>query len=204
MLLAKLDVLLVKQVEPSLEPALRATAMSEIIDSILQTPFPVPHDMIITRAFGKAKLWMSPEDSTAYGDDLEDGLSIDVFPSTTYWIDVSGRVPSSMMCSESIPFHRVVVYPKVSYVRPLHVEEGEEGEEEDLPPSTEVYILPLDCQLHPQGTFFLPFGFPGISEEGVYSITAKLACRDVRGTEWDVPFEDVKSTGVKVRVSRSR
>jgi hypothetical protein len=208
MLLRKLDDLVLNKLEPSLEPAIRSATLIEILDAIFRAPPPIPFDLTLTVNCPPPHIEVSPRRDELADGDLEDGDTLVVFPGMPIRVDVSGSLPSDTVRLAKIPFHRVIVWSEVTFKRPLHIDDaGGEGDQKEIeyaePATTFTPIQSShDGLLLSGGRFFFCIELPGIIGEGVYSLSMKLGCRDVRGSEWELARDGL--VGVDVRVSRSR
>jgi hypothetical protein len=230
-MIQRLDTLVLKDMDGSVDPMIRAAAALELIGGILKTPVPFPRDFMLTGPILLSSMKLSGDpDSVDTLDDPDDvplfeGRNLDneieTSPGVAFHVFASGAVPSSIVRKAKLPFSVVLVWYSVSFLEHLqeddHPHEEKQNEEVVSSATTkattaetnnkqwvkDIKVAPTAASLSPTGRFFMSVECQPLLEEGHYMIEARLGCRDIRGGEWELPISQGTRT-VSVRVLRAR
>lgn len=209
----RLDELVVKPMDATVEPIVRAAAMLEIIDGILMAPIPFPKDFFAPKPRMTASLTIAtdPEERLDLGVMTFD--AIDAYPSIDMVFTCNGSVPVKLLQSRR-PSWTLLLWYKLVYEGPIDEDEADDktNDDEAAVPSREIItsrmpdlssFSPVSAPLHKNGTFLFSVECPPILDEGLFTLHVRLGCMDVEGNQWELPLP-AEARSVPVRVARSR
>ena len=212
-LIRKLEVDCIHALESPVDSAVRATLMSEVVESILKTPYPLPRSFFVTQGryqhvFNVCFDLDSTESEEHASKHQKERCSYltEVSTATGFAVCASGNLDVSR---GNTPFSLVVLRCKVKYERAL-VEEGSmptgENVESEKPSqiNDKTYLVLSGVQekvshVSPEGNFFAKIECPPLLEEGLYLVEVRLGCQDVSGTNW---LFQVEPRHLRIRVKK--
>jgi integrator complex subunit 7 len=228
-LMKRLDTLVLKDMDSSVDPTVRAAAMLELIDGIIKAPSPFPRDFTLTKPVPLATLRVAGNPDSVYStyeacdiSETEFQDAVEASPGVSFTFFACGKLPESVLARAKLPFCMVLLWYTVSYQSVTHDEDNhqeekqdEEKDEETAPssdaksePDTKswlksINVAPTVARLSPTGKYFMKVECQPLLDEGNYTIETRLGCRDIRCGEWELPaIQGVRT--ISVRVSRSR
>ena len=185
---------------------MRANSFIEVMDALLQSPWPTPRGFFTIKSLPVANLQLigNPVDvahtsiSTTTKDDDEAAI-ITVSPGLPFTIFAIGNIPEYFTLSCDVHFSQVIAWYTISFDGPLdrddEVEEDrqDENEREAIKEEkesgfiTESSETPMVSSLLPSGKYALPIDLSPINQEGYYLLEVKLGCRDIQYGQWEIP-----------------
>jgi integrator complex subunit 7 len=224
LLMQRLDKLVLKDMDSSVDPIIRAAAMLELIDGILKAPIPFPRDFTLTGPVPVAVLRLAGDpDSVDSVDEVNDVVAEGVFedeleasPGVPFTFFASGMIPEPILKRARLPFCMVLLWHTVSYRGSIHDDDNPTEEKQDDENISSMSdgksdsdkdwlkaMAPTTTLLSPSGKYFTSVECQPLLDEGYYTIETRLGCRDIRCGEWEIPVKQ----GIRlmsVHVSRSR
>jgi integrator complex subunit 7 len=227
----RLDTLVLKEMDSSIDPTIRAAAMLEVIDGILKAPSPFPRDFTLTKPVPLATLRVAGNrdsvDSTFEPGDAPESEfkdAVEASPGVSFTFFASGKLPESVLARAKLPFCMVLLWYTVSHQSVTHDEDNHQEEKQDeekdegnAPSSADVKsepdtkswlksinVAPTVARLSPTGKYFMKVECQPLLDEGNYIIETRLGCRDIRCGEWELPaIQGVRTISVRVYRPRS-
>jgi hypothetical protein len=205
-LMRRLDKLVVKPMDGSLDPLVRAAALLEVIDGVLLVPVPFPRDFFTPRPALSASLLLSSDPAQTFSS--ADGTTVETAPSLCFTVCASGQIPGALLSQSKVPVWDVLLWYRIVYNSPL----GDDGRDENVTGETLTQLnrapdisdmLPISASLSLDGKFFVDIECPPVPDEGLYTFEVSVGCRDAAGAEWEIPLS-AKPPCITVRSSRSR
>jgi hypothetical protein len=193
-----LESIALKDMDHVTEAKIRATAMLEVMDGILRSPFPIPRAMTVTKPIPRAHLrvmW----DHNQHGQ--ADRL---VRTDRAFTLVASGNIPVSLLQRAEIPFNIVLLWYTLAPRGAVSQKESKQsGDAIGQNRSSYQRFLnppPVATSLPSSGAFLMRIPSHAALEEGTYDIEFRLGCRDLRGGEWEIPlFVQPQSFSVKIK-----
>ena len=214
-LLGKLEQVVEEKIDRSVEPNVRGTFYSEVIDGVLLTPFPYARGFLTVKTIPRAhfRIFFDAEDDESLTPSLDDlkeaGVPSNteygtVYPGMPYSIVASGQVPAKLQAMAKVEFSQMLLWYSVSCVAAAADDDEQESETATRHAADVKFgeAAPTSFSLPPSGKFVVPLELQAIRDEGLYRVDIKLGCRDVRCGEWELTTQ--RSGVVVVRVTRSR
>ena len=206
-LLCRLDELVIQPLRmDTVDPIVRAAAILELIDGVLQVPAPIPRDFFVPQPTASCDFRIS-----ASPDSFDETLvTIESAPMLPCIFYASGHIPRSFLKKSIVPAWTILLWFRLDYSGPLVDDEDNKDDDAGVLEEPTASALkmpdlsrysPASTTLFPDGHFFFAVKGPPLTEEGLYRLEARLGCRDARGTEWDVP---ASTRHCIIRISRSR
>ena len=206
-LMRKLDTLLLEPMSTSVEPLVRAAAVIELIDGVIQAPFPFPRDFLLSSPEECATLVLSPDELQGT---LHEDATLFAFPSVCFSFVASGRLPPSFDQRCRFPVRSVLLWFRLAFQHAPALTGDDDNPEEQEDTEAEPVQLPdwsacspaQSAALLPKDRFYFQITCPPLTTEGMYTLEVKLGCLDVMGNKWEVPLDD-KDRTFSLKVSRA-
>jgi len=170
-LLKQLDSLALEKLNQFVDSKIRAMTLLEIIEGILRTPVPTPRSLIYpkTLPYASIRLLFDPDTSDSDGNRLEICLGSPIV------FIASGIIPSSLLSQSQIPFNTLILQytlsSKLGSVKSRHIGNGQ-----------------ISVTMSSSGSYFARVKSQVLVNEGWYDLKFRLGCRDIRGSEWELPL----------------
>jgi hypothetical protein len=198
------------------EPAVRATILSELIEGVHRSPMPMPRGFTSSRTIPPASLRISLDPSQQHTRVAQDDLSMvdlppivdstTIYPGMNLTVFASGCVPKSIAKHASSDFSQLLLWthirlvsaePKNSYV------DNEESDSPQVSTADQIQSLaPSEIPLPTAKNFVVPMELPPIKSVGIYRVDYILGCRDTQCGEWELPLDSLSRNTIMIRVSR--
>jgi hypothetical protein len=220
-LVRQLDDLVVRTMDVSVDPIVRAAAMLELIDGVLMAPLILPKDFFSPKSRIVASLQLSggPEEHNDNGSNSLE--TIEGYPMVSFSFVCSGHIPATLLEHTRFPCGTLLIWYRIVYKGSLEEDTAAGNTETDETLEIEAFaatsrdriieripdlskVLPIPAPLLANGMFYVLVECLPIADEGLFTIDVKLGCKDVAGNEWELPTsssEDCRSIGL--RISRS-
>lgn len=212
-LMIHMEAAVLKNLSNSLEAKIRAAALLQVFDGVLKIPIPFPRTFIGAKSLHSASLQVSVDfEFYEDGDDYVDE-DVELAPGNSITFCASGTIPEALVQQARIPFYVVLLWYTITFRAAVKESGGDDNDAlndkavENSSQSSAARTLnggaePTAVSLPPSGCFSMKIESDALLEAGLYSIEARLGCRDVRGGEWEFPSLE-GTTSFTVRVSSS-
>jgi hypothetical protein len=217
-LLQKINDSILPNMDKFVEPAVRATALIEVLEGVHRSPIPFPRSFTrakkVPRATLRISLDPSQPDLTLPQEDLNmPGLpsiadSTAIYPGTNLTVFASGSIPEATLQEASTPLSQLLLWSRIRFVSSLHDDYAVDEEESDAQkpnPHQRGQVqnsAPVEIQLSSTSTkFVVPLELQQIKAVGIYRVDYHLGCRDIGSGEWELPVDRSGNT-ILIRVTR--
>jgi hypothetical protein len=201
MLITQLESFALKDMDPSVEPKIRAAAMLEIMDGILKVPFPFPKSFLATKLIPPSDLHVLWDPNT---HDQPECLQIQT--DGLFSVIASGQIHTSLLCRAGVAFNIALLWytltPKGKAMKTESNRIADVSSRGAMSLKDPLRPPPIAASLSSSGSFFMKISNRTLPTEGVFHIVFRLGCRDIRGGEWELPISVAPATlSVELRKS---
>ena len=216
-LIQKVNASVVSNIDKSVEPPVRVTVLTELLEGVHRSPIPFPRSFTMPKKNPKANFRVSLDPSQKLRTLGQEELNIDglpkivdstaIYPGTNLAVVASGSVPS-MLTGASTNLSQLLLWTRITFLASLHdgyVVEADDDDTRRVDPHEVGIIQDMEpIEIHHLSTsndFVAPFELPQINYVGLYRVDCHLGCRDTGCGEWELPQYHSTST-ILLRVTR--
>lgn len=193
MVMKTLNSSIIPSMNKNIDSKVRAQILIQVIDSILKVPVPIPRCLLNPKVvpLSSLQVMFDPEsyDQTSIKNDLlqiERGESI--------LVKARGSSPPTLKCCTKTPYSVILLWYRLT---PQVLESNYSNlMVSSSPPIAATTISPGE-------RFFMKVKTEKIMKEGMYHLRFRIGCRDIRGSEWELPTEQPDHNTLSVRVVQS-
>lgn len=198
------------------EPAVRATVLSELLEGVHRSPMPMPRNFTSSKSVPPASLRISLDPSQKHTPVAQDELnaaglppiidSTTIYPGMNVTVFASGFVPMAVVKHATSDFSQLLLWTQtrfVSSVQESAFADNEDGDPDQASAADPILDLPpVELPLPTSQKFVVPVELPPVKSVGIYRVDYILGCRDTECGEWELPLDGLSRNTIMIRVSR--
>mmetsp|Transcript_37120 Transcript_37120/g.42353 ORF Transcript_37120/g.42353 Transcript_37120/m.42353 type:complete len:1025 (+) Transcript_37120:102-3176(+) len=199
------------------EPAVRTTALGELLEGICRTPIPFPRGFVHTIKIQPTKLYVSLEPSHKYTSIPKEELqtididpvsdSVTIYAGAELTVCASGSIPEAIIKRAHSAFSRLLIWGNIEHISLLRNSDLEEGrddghiEGQHIPFEKKKSVPAMEVHMSQSRKFTTHIELPSIKTVGIHRVNFKLGCRDLACGEWEL-LNTNSSNAIFIKVSR--
>lgn len=182
----------IENIDDSAPPVARAETLLELMNRILMCPAPYSKDFFVVKPMSHVSFSiLSNGRAISLDENVIKGKPI--IPTS---FDIYGNVPEDIFASARVPFHSILLWYRLRFVR--HLQGNTEGvPEASADISKRIPVIensPLEAKITRGGLFTLSVECPPIADGGHFAVDMKLGCRNIKGEEFHLATDKLHST----------